>query len=78
MEVKVDQHETSGMGSFTHNKGTSVKKTKQKGIDKTLTQRQSKQNIIPNINERPSAAVFTDFVNQHFSLLVEPFQRRSR
>jgi hypothetical protein len=46
------------------------RKEKKKGANKTLTQRQSKQNIIPNINERPSAAVFTDLVNQHFSLLV--------
>jgi hypothetical protein len=45
-------------------------KREEKGANKTLTQRQSKQNIIPNINERPSAAVFTDLVNQHFSLLV--------
>lgn len=48
-----------------------MKKKKKEGKDnKMLTQRQSKQNVIPNINERPSAAVFTDLINQHFSLLV--------
>lgn len=65
MKVEVNQHETSEIGSSLHKqKGTLVKKRKEPN------QRQSKQNIIPNINKHPSAAVFTDLVNQHFSLLV--------
>lgn len=38
----------------------------------------SKQNVIPHINERPSAAVFTDLINQHLRLLVQLLQRGSR
>ena len=64
MKVEVNQHETSEISSSLHEKETLVKKRKEPN------QRQSKQNIIPNINKRPSAAVFTDLVNQHFSLLV--------
>ena len=30
MKVEVSQHETSGIGSFLHNKGTLVKKSKKR------------------------------------------------